>query len=72
MALSMGALVALGLSILLVTHWLWPLYVNYRIGKKSGFPIFVSPFNPDNVSRLPQIRRAGIRTENEEEEQKTF
>ncbi|KAH8668662.1 cytochrome P450 [Xylariales sp. PMI_506] len=49
MALSLGTLVGLAVAILLITQWLWPLYVNYRIAKRSGLPVVVSPFNPYSV-----------------------
>ncbi len=46
---------ALALPALLVTQWLWPLYRNYRRAQKSGLPILISPFNPDNVRHLPGL-----------------
>lgn len=53
--ISLFNLTLLALPALLVTQWLWPLYKNYRRAQKVGFPILISPFNPENVRHLPGL-----------------
>ncbi|KAH8900363.1 cytochrome P450, partial [Thozetella sp. PMI_491] len=50
------SLAALALPALFVTQWLLALFKNYRIAKKSGLPILVTPFNPGSFVFLVASR----------------
>ncbi len=55
-----GLFALLALPALFVTQWLWPMYRNYRVAQKSGLPILISPFNPDNVRPLSAPREPDL------------